>query len=48
MLGQDEFAAADVERMREIGLWLGPDHAALVALLIEEAEGYPVEDGEVY
>ncbi len=48
MLGQDNLAAGDVERMRVIGPWLGPDNAALVARLIEEAEGYPVDDGEVY
>jgi hypothetical protein len=46
MLDREGDANAEVDAMRDV--WVPPPVAAFAARLIREAEGYPVEDGEIY
>ncbi len=48
MSGQDQEAESDVKRMREVVKWAEGHQPALTQAIIEEAEGYPIRDGEVY
>lgn len=48
MNGQDREAQSDVALMHEVVKWAQGNQPALTQAIIEEAEGYPVRDGEVY